>query len=156
MSDARLVQMALAARDADALDEFWTNVEASGFINRLRVHEYRCLKGCRLALVIRVGDVVLMRTRDYKLRPQTNERSSVPLARTKNTLNGKNHWPGHTVDVGVLAGQRTPDEWGNEIWGDRFAMDLNCRHGRRSLFLNEALGAIRDIVPGKPGAPTRI
>ena len=145
--------IALAAEAKSDREATWQKLENAGLINHVKVQEYRCAKGCRLALAIRLDDVVLLRTRDYKLRPRTNESQSVPAARERNTLNGSDHWPGHTFDVGQSAGQEDPADWGQPVWGEGFRADINCKHGRRTLDFLEVLTSVRDTRPGHPKKP---
>jgi hypothetical protein len=153
MTDSLAALLALAEEAKVDREATWQKLENAGLLNRVKVQEYRCAKGCRLALAIRLGDVVLMRTRDYRMRPHTNEARSVPTARAKNTLNGSDHWPGHTFNVGESAGQVDPGEWGQPRWGDRFRADANCKHGLRTIDFVEVLDSVRDTRPGHPNKP---
>ena len=54
--------LALAEEAKVDREATWQKLENAGLLNRVKVQEYRCVKGCRLALAIRIGDVVLLRT----------------------------------------------------------------------------------------------
>jgi hypothetical protein len=141
---ARLVQ---AHEDQSAaIHDAYQQLENAGLTNRVVVHRYLCRKGgCKLATVVRIGGRVLARTRDYKYGPGMNLERSVPAARERNTLDGDRHWPGHTFDVTDLA-----------RWGDSAGMDMNCRHGMRTVLAVDVLATVGDTRPGHPGAPSRI
>lgn len=135
----------------------WQRLENVGVLNRLRVHQYLCPAGCKLATVIRIRDVVLMRTRAYRMRPRTNLQRSVHAARVQNTLNGEDYWPGHTFNVGWLLGVKDEPgslEWAEVVHGDTIRMDINCRHHLRSIAAIEVLRAVEGVTPGKPRKPT--
>lgn len=153
VTDSLAALLALAEEAKVDHEATWQKLENAGLLNRVKVQEYRCAKGCRLALVIRLGDVVLMRTRDYVMRPHTNEARSVATARARNTLNGSDHWPGHTFNVGQSAGQLDRASWGEAIVGDRFRADANCKHGLRTLDFVAVLASIKDTRPGFPNKP---
>ena len=82
-----------------------------------------------------------------------NEKRSVPAARERNTLNGSDHWPGHTFNVGESAGQTDPEQWGRPVHGDRFRADANCKHGLRTLDFVDILAAVRGTRAGHPNRP---
>lgn len=129
-----------------AVEHAYQRLENAGLIARVVVHRYICRKrGCRLATVVRVQDRLIVRTEPYKFGPGLNEARSVPRARERNTLDGDRYWPGHTFDVFDLAG-----------WGDQAGMDMNCRHGTRTIFANTIVETVGDARPGHPGAPSRI
>lgn len=135
-----------AQQESQAIDSAYQQLENADLLNRVVVHRYICRKaGCKLATVVRLDGRLIARTRDYKLAPGTNEARSVPRAREKNTLDGSRHWPGHTFDVSGLAG-----------WGDSAGIDMNCRHGLRTVLANDIVSTVGDTRPGHPGAPSRI
>lgn len=123
------------------IDELWLAAERRGDLSKMRVARYLCRRGCSLADVIRVGDLVLARTKDHKVRPRTNERRSVAEARVKNTIDGERHWPGRVYAVEILG----RDPRGN--------FDANCRHGLHTINARELLTMIEDVTPGHPGKP---
>lgn len=127
----------------EATHQAWQQLENTDLIRRVLVHEYRCRRGCRLARVIRLGDVTLMRTEPYKFGRGLNLDRTVEAARANNTLDGDRHWPGHTFDVDRLA-----------EWGRRAGMDTNCRHQTSTVFAVDVLEATRHVTPGHPGKPT--
>jgi len=127
-----------------AVDTAYQQLENAGLLPKVVVHRYLCAKGnCLLATVIRVGDVTLTRTKDYKLSPGLNRKQSVESARKKNTLDGDRHWPGHTYDVSELAS-----------WGDTVGIDLTCRHDVRTVRATTMLAASLQARPGHPSRPT--
>lgn len=131
---------------AAALHDAYQHLENAGLLNRVVVHRYLCAKGnCKLATVVKIGDSVIARTKDYKFSPGVNAQRSVESARGRNTLDGERHWPGHTFDVSDLAG-----------WGDQAGLDMNCRHVLRTVMANDILAAVEGIAPGHPAAPSRI
>lgn len=128
-----------------AIHEAYQQLENAGLVSKVLVHRYVCRRpGCGvLATVIQVSDLVLARTRDYKLSPGMNLDRSVEAARIKNTLDGKRHWPGHTFDVGNFA-----------TLGPTAGMDMSCRHGLRTILAADVLAAVDGVKPGHPGRPT--
>lgn len=132
-----------ASDSTDARARWFEAAEAAGHLNKLRVATYRCEKGCTLIDVIRLGDLVLARSADYKLRPRTNTAQSVPSARAKN-LNRDNHWPSHVFDVSSMAADALT------------GIPANCRHGQRTVMPQDILDVIENIQPGHAGAPIRI
>jgi hypothetical protein len=148
MSDQELHQLFLAVLAASedraaAVDAVYQRLENMGLIGRVVVHRYLCAECGVLATVIRVGDEILCRTRDYKLSPGLNARRSVAAARRKNTLDGARHWPGHTFDVRELA-----------EWGTAAAMEMNCGHLLHTELAVDVLAKVEGVLPGKPGKPT--
>lgn len=128
----------------EAVHDAYQYLQNTGLINKVTVHRYVCRKaGCVLATVVRLGDTVLARTRDYKLSPGLNLNQTVESARVKNTLDGNRHWPGHTFDVTELA-----------TWGESAGMPMNCRHVVNTTRFVDVLAAATDVRPGHPGAPT--
>lgn len=133
-----------ADQDSARLDEAFQAVVNAGVVGRVVVHRVICRpRGCVLGTVIKVGGRVLCRTRDYKFSPGLNLTQSVESARRKNTLNGRDHWPGHTFDVVALA-----------EWGPFASMDMNCRHVRHSYVAADLLDVVRDVPAGHPNKPT--
>lgn len=136
--------------DADdrvaALHDAYQQLENNGWISKVKVHGYLCARrGCVLATVLRIDGVTIVRIRDYKLPKATNIARSVESARRKNTLNGNDHWPGHTFDVTELA-----------TWGPDAGMDMNCRcRNRRLIKAVDILAICEGVRPGHPGPPTR-
>jgi hypothetical protein len=147
MNDDWFRRLLAASDDAqDARERAFQEFENAGLVNRIVVARYSCRRrGCVLATVVRIGDQVLCRTRDYKLAPGTNLARSVESARAKNTIDGQRHWPGHTFDVTDLA-----------AWGDQAGVDMNCRHGLRTVLARDVLAAVEGRNPGHPGAPLRV
>lgn len=138
--------LASAEDEREALDEAYQQLENAGLVSKVTVHRYLCkTAGCILGTVVRLRGRTLARTKDYKLAPGTNAARSVESARTKNTLDGARHWPGHTFDVDELA-----------TWGDTAAMDMNCRHGLRTVRALDVLAASSEARPGHPGKPSQI
>lgn len=133
-----------AEEHSEAIDNAYQQLENANLIGKVVVHRYLCRKrGCVLATVIRVGEVTVARTRDYKLAPNTNLRRTVESARRKNTLDGNHHWPGHTFDVSRLAS-----------WGEAASIDMNCRHGLRSVRALDVIAVTEGVTPGHPDKPT--
>jgi len=129
-----------------AIDDAYQQVVNAGLLNRVVVRRYICRKrGCVLAVVVRLGDDILIRTRDYKLSPGMNLDKSAESARRKNTLDGDNHWPGHTFDVRAHGGG-----------GASARVDMICRHGLRTVSAADILEAVDGVQPGHPKAPLRI
>lgn len=129
-----------------ALHDAYQQLENAGLISKVAVHRYLCRKCHRvLATVIRIGGTTIARTTDYKMAPGMNASRSVESARKKNTLDGDRHWPGHTFDVGELS-----------TWGDTAGMDMNCRHGLRTVTARDILAAAEGVRPGHPGKPSLI
>lgn len=127
-----------------AVNDAYQHLDNAGLVNRVTVHRYVCARGCGVrAVVIRLGDRVIMRTRDYKFSPGFNEARSVESARARNTLDGARHWPGHTYDVSALA-----------EWGPTAGMDVNCRHATTTALAVDVLANVADVSPGHPGPPT--
>lgn len=123
----------------EAVHLAYQRLENAGLTNRVVVHRYRCRRGCSLATVIRIEDVVLARTSDYKLSPGMNLDKSVAEARRKNTLDGSRHWPGHTFDVaGLVPG----------------GFQVACRHVVDVVLGADLLALVENVTPGHPGAPT--
>lgn len=127
----------------DAIDNAYQQLMNAGVISKVTVHQYRCRKGCSICTVIRVGQATMARTTDYKLGPGSNADRSVESARIKNTLDGNRHWPGQTFDVDELAS-----------WGPVAAIDMNCRHGLRTVRAVDILATVAGVRPGHPGKPT--
>lgn len=142
--DERLRQLLAATADAGlARARVFEAADSNGYLSKLRVATYRCQQGCTLIEVIRVGDLVLARSADYKLRPRTNETQSVPAARAKN-LNSDNHWPSHVFDVLAMVDEGVT------------AIPANCRHRQRTVMPREIVDAIEGVDSGHPGAPIRL
>lgn len=143
---AEWLSAALAEADdrAAALDEAFQRLENAKVLNRVVVHRYVCRAGgCQLAVVIRVGDEVLVRTRDVKYGKSKNLERSVESARRKRTLDGDRHWPGHTFDVRDLA----------KSGMERFEVNCRCKV-RPPIDPREVLRVVANVRPGKPGPPT--
>lgn len=130
-----------ASRDHDqAIHDAYQRLENADLIRRVKVHEYRCRRGCTLARVVNVGGTVIARARDYKFSPGLNREKSVPEARRKNTLDGERWWPGHTYDVAQL----TPG-----------GFQVACRHVPGvTVNAEELLRLVAEVEPGRPGKPT--
>lgn len=131
------------ARSA-ALSDLFQRFENADLIGRVVVHRYRCKKCSKLlATVIRGGDHLLIRTSDYKYGKGMNLERTVESARQKNTLNGDNHWPGHTFDVHEVA------EWDSDG-----GVSVVCRHTNVVLHGKRIIEDVGDKRPGHAGAPT--
>lgn len=115
----------------------------AGRLNKVTAHRYRCRRGCDVATVIVYAGRVLCRTRDYKMSRGLNEVRSVPEARSKNTLDGSRHWPGHDFDVTWLA-----------TWGPDARMTMDCRHQTHAERAVDVLALVEGVRPGHPGRPT--
>lgn len=135
-----------AEADDLAVSDAFQQLENAGLINRVVVGRYICAKkGCKLATVIRLGDSILTRTRDYKLAPGANVALSIEAARARNTIDGDRHWPGHDFDVSHMAS-----------FGPDARFDMNCRCRLRSTPVVDVLAYVDGVIPGHPGAPKRI
>lgn len=130
----------------EAIETAYQQLENAGRVSKVTVHRYVCVKGGHLlSTVIRLGEVTIARTCDYKLAPNTNLNRSVESARRKNTLDGDRHWPGHTFDISHLA-----------TWGEVACIDMNCRHGLRTVRAVDILAVSQGVRPGHPSKPTLI
>ena len=128
-----------------AIDELHRHLSERGLLSRVTLHKYMCKRGCQLATVFAAGGFVLCAVRDYKLSPGLNAQESVPEARATKTLDGDRHWPSHVYDVNQLA-----------RFGEVAGMHLNCRHRHGNVSAEATLAAVDGVIPGKPGAPTRL
>lgn len=136
--------LAGAEQREDAIEDAYQSLDNAGVLSKVTVHRYVCKRGCGvLGTVVKIGDDILLRTRDYKLGPGMNRDRSVAAARRKNTLDGDRHWPGHTFDVRDLA-----------EWGEHAGMDMNCRHTTSVVKAAEVLATVDGVRPGHPGKPT--
>ena len=136
--------MAATSDHDEAIRDAYQQLENAGLINRVVLRRYICKnRGCVLATIIGIDGLTIARTNDYKLAPRTNLDRSVEVAREKNTLDGNRWWPGHTFDVRYL----DAPEW---------SIDMNCRHGLRSIQTEDILTAVAEVIPGHPAAPIRI
>lgn len=133
---------------AAALDELYRHLRDSDRLSKVTLHRYMCQKGCQIATVFSAGGLILCAVRDYKYSPGLNRKASVPAARERNTLDGNRHWPGHVYDVAELERFSVGDQ--------KAGMALNCRHHRGTVLAEAVLRACEGIIPGKPGAPTRL
>ena len=127
----------------EAIHAAYQQLENARLVNRVVLHRYQCRRGCVLGVVVRIDGMTLCRTRDYKLSHGLNDARSVESARRRNTIDGERHWPGHTFDVGDLAG-----------WGDGAGMDMNCRHVTHTAKAVDVLAQVEGVAPGHPGKPT--
>jgi len=128
-------------RDA-AIHTAYQQYENAGKLSKVTVHRYVCRRGCGVLMtVIKLGEVYLARTRDYKYSPGMNLERSVPEARRKSTLDGDRHWPGHTFEVEQTAS-----------WGLGF--DASCRHKLHTLLATDVLATVKVVRPGHPEKPT--
>lgn len=128
-----------------ALESAHRQARDGGFLAKLTLHKYQCLRGCQLATVFRAGGATLCAVRDYKYSPGLNLAQSVPEARAKNTIDGDRHWPAHVYDVDEIA-----------EWGEGTGMSVNCRHYRGLLEGTRVLNDVASATPGHPGKPTRL
>lgn len=130
-------------RDA-AIHAAYQQIENAGVLSKVTVHRYVCRRGCGvLTTVVKLGEVTLARTRDYKYSPGMNLERSVPEARSKSTLDGDRHWPGHTFYVEQMAS-----------WGPVAGFDVSCRHNLRTLLAVDVLATVKGVRPGHPEKPT--
>lgn len=138
---AELVRVSQVRADKIRAD-YRRAADKEGRLAKKTLHRYVCRRGCGvLATVVKLGEDVLVETRDYKLAPGMNLERSVPDARRKNTLDGDRHWPGHTFDVRELAN-----------WALGF--DASCRHGLHTLLATDVLATIEGVRPGHQEKPT--
>lgn len=126
-----------------AIHAAYQHCENAQVLSKLTLHRYLCRRGCVLMTVIRLGEDILARTRDYKMSPGMNEKRSVPAAREVRALDRNKHWPGHTFEIEQM-----------ESWGPGFGFEASCRHGLHTLLAAEVLAAVEGVVPGHPGKPT--
>lgn len=139
-----LAQLLAESADRQAsIDKLHTALLDNGWMPRVRLHQYLCMRGCVLAEVFRAGGLTLCAVRDYKLSPGMNRADTAPSAREKRTLDGNRHWPGHVYDVAEIA------EWGAGI-------PFNCRHYRGVVAGTDVLTTVATVTPGHPKAPTRL
>lgn len=131
-------------RDA-AIQTAWQHVERAGLVSKVTVHRYICDRCGPLATVIRLGDDLIAYVRDYKLSPGMNRDKSVETARSRNTLDGKRHWPSHAYDLNTLA-----------TGGPQAGFDVVCRHIATTVRAVDAVRIADGIRPGHPGRPTRL
>lgn len=137
---------ALFADRPNAADEVYQRLENAEVVNRVKVGSYLCeRRGCKLAVVVAVGGRILVRTRDHKKSPGLNAATSVESARRDRTLDGDNHWPGHTFDVGDLA-----------AWGGSALVSMPCRCRQRNIDPGEILSYVDGVEPGRPAKPRRV
>lgn len=142
---------AQAARNTDrrdAIEAAYQQLDNAKLVGKVVVHRYLCRNGGHpLATVIRISDVTIVRTRDYKFSPGMNRERTVESARRKNTLDGNRHWPGCTYDVTDLAASDTG--------GTFFAVDMSCRHDpKRMVRAIDVLTVTENVAPGHPSKPT--
>jgi|GEM_PF-1998494 hypothetical protein len=129
-----------------ALDAAHLSLVSAGALSKVTTHRYLCrLRGCPIATVFQIGDVVACAVRDYKLSPGVNLAESTKAGRERNTLDGRRHWPSHVYDVRALVGF-LPDA----------GMSMNCRHRHGTVLAADVLAAVDGVRPGHPGAPTRL
>jgi hypothetical protein len=129
-----------------ALDSAYLWLTEAGALSKVTTHRYLCrLRGCPIATVFLVGDVVACAVRDYKLPPGVNLAESTHAGRERNTLDGKRWWPSHVYDVRHLAD-----------FGPTVGIGMNCRHRRGMVAAADVLAAVDGVRPGHPGAPTRL
>ena len=127
-----------------ALDSAHQWLTDAGALSKVTTHRYLCrLRGCPIATVFLIGDVVACAVRDYKLPPGVNLSESTEAGRERNTLDGRRHWPSHVYDLAQLAGP-----------ADR--IEMNCRHRHGGVLVSDVLAAVDGVRPGHPGAPTRL
>lgn len=126
-----------------ALEDTHRMLSSNGLLSKVTLHRYMCRRGCQIAVVFKVGDVIACAVRDYKFSPGMNEAESVPAAREKNTLDGDRWWPSHVYDVAELAD-----------WGPGRGMDMNCRHHHGTVNAADVLAVVEGVQPGHPGAPS--
>ncbi len=129
---------------ADAIRADYRQDEKAKVLSKKTLHRYVCRRGCGvLATVVKLGEDIVVGTRDCKFSPGMNLERSVPEARRKNTLDGDRHWPGHTFDVTEMAS-----------WGPGVGIDASCRHGLHTLLATDVLAIVEGVLPGHPGKPT--
>jgi len=140
-----LAQALASADDArTALDDAYQHLVNLKLVNKVKVGEYRCHKGCTLVTVVRLGVRTLARTTPTKYGRDLNAQRSVETARAKNTLDGDHHWPSYTFDVDALA--ETPSN----------GFEANCWHKLRTIKPADVLDLCANVLPGKPGKPSII
>jgi len=150
-TDADLARwwIALEAKSEDrqaALDSAHQWLTDASALSKVTTHRYLCrLRGCPIATVFLIGDVVACAVRDYKLPPGVNLSESTEAGRERNTLDGRRHWPSHVYDVRHLADS-----------GPDANIDMNCRHRHGGVLVSDVLAAVDGVRPGHPGAPTRL
>lgn len=130
---------------AAAMQTAWQQLEAAGLLSKVTVHQYLCGKCGPLVRVIRLADSTIAYVKDYKLSPGMNDAESVPLARQRNTLDGKRWWPGCVYDVDELA-----------ACGPDAGFTAACRHLVTTVLAADVVARTRLVAPGHPGAPTRL
>ena len=141
-----LAQVLASADDArTALDDAYQQLVNLKLVNKVKVGEYRCYKGCTLVTVVRLGVRTLARTTPTKYGRDLNAQRSVETARAKNTIDGERHWPGMTVDV---------DAWAST--DDGFLIQADCWHKLRTIKPGDVLALCANVRPGKPGKPSII
>ena len=128
-----------------ALDSAHQALVSAGLLSKVTTHRYMCRRGCQIATVFLLGDVVVCAVRDYKLSPGLNLSESVERGRARNSLDGDRHWAGHVYDVRDLA-----------AFGSKGGMDMNCRHHHGTVLAADGLAVVDGVRPGHPGAPTRL
>jgi hypothetical protein len=136
---------------AQAIHTAYQQLENAGLVSKVTVHRYLCGRcGKPLATVIRLENETwnktLARTTDYKFSPGLNRERSVESARSRRTLDGSRHWPGHTYDVDELADMGESD----------VGFGVNCRHVTTTVLAADVLRITRNVKPGHPGKPTRL
>jgi hypothetical protein len=129
---------------AEAIHDAYQKFENAGLISKVTVHRYLCSKcGKPRATVIRLGDRTIARTTDYKFSRGYNVSHSAEGARASRTLDGNQHWPGHTYDIDELAAAE-------------LSFQVTCRHMNAHVAAAAVLALTRDVKAGHPGAPTRL
>jgi hypothetical protein len=111
-------------------------------LSKITLHRYRCRRGCPIAVVFAVDDLLLCAVRDYKFSPGLNRVESVEAARAKNTLDGDRHWPSHVYDVKQLGGDPKAGIW------------MACRHYHGAVPIDAMTAAVEGVRPGHAGKPT--
>lgn len=106
--------------------EIYGALKERGALNRHRIVEYRCRRGCLLLDVLATPAGTIVHHPAYKLSPKLNEQSSNASGRRAHTTDGNRHWQARTT--GLEPG---------------FDTDLNCPHVRRFLRWGDLEAAIK-------------
>ncbi len=129
----------------DEIQQLHRELVERGELGRWVLHRYMCRRGCRVATVFRYQGLTLCAVADYKLSHGANLTRSVESARSKNTLDGDRHWPGHVYDVEELA-----------RFGPEAGMHMVCRHQLTVTLAVDVLAAVEGVTAGHPRPPTRL